>query len=431
MVTILKWMVPASIKKGVIRFKTTKINNWRKRYLAFKMQAKHLELLTKIKKKKKIKVVFIVIHKSVWKVDSIFKRMLKDDFFEPIILICPYMQYGKEFSFQSMEDAYSFFSSKGYSVVSSYNHSERSWVSLEDLNTDIVFFTNPHNLTKREYYESAYCNYLSCYVPYSHDISRYDNYQVQYNQFFHNAMWKIFAPHHEGFEIFRNYSQAKARNVIVTGYPAGEMLLLNSGYNPWKKQGKLKRRIIWAPHHTIDKGDLMLSTFLHYAEHFKNIVKSYEDRVQFAFKPHPILKSKLYNLPTWGRKKTDDFYRFWAEGQNTQLEDGDYEDLFRWSDAMIHDSGSFLAEYHYVRKPVLYLCNENIEEFLNPFGKSALQSCEKGYDLNDIINFIESLLAGDLVHDENFYVNHVKPYFENEMPSEKVINIIKSEFRIK
>ncbi|RUO59622.1 CDP-glycerol glycerophosphotransferase family protein [Pseudidiomarina marina] len=431
MITILKRIVPASIKEGLVRLKTTTINNWRKRNLALKMRAKHFQLLTKLKNKESITVVFIVIHKSVWKVDSIFKRMLKDDFFEPIILICPYVSYGTENAFESMEDAFSFFSSKGYPVVSSYNYKEGNWLSLEDLNTDIVFFTNPHNLTRREYYESAYFNYLTCYVPYSHDISRYNNYQTQYNQFFHNAMWKIFAPHHEDLEIFREYSQAKASNVVVTGYPAGEGFFLKLGNNPWKEQEKSKLKIIWAPHHTIDGGDLMLSTFLHYAEHFMNIVKSYEDKVQFAFKPHPILKSKLYNLPGWGRKKTDDYYKFWEEEKNTQLEDGDYEDLFRWSDGMIHDSGSFLAEYHYVKKPVLYLCNANVEQFLNPFGISALRSCKKGYDINDIIKFIESLLAGDLMHDDKFYINHVNPYFVNEMPSEKIINIIKSECRIK
>ena len=35
-----------------------------------------------------------------------------------------------------------------------------------------------------------------------------------------------------------------------------------------------------------------------------------------------------------------------------------YQDIFATSDGMIHDSGSFIAEYQYVDKPMIYLTRE-------------------------------------------------------------------------
>ena len=56
----------------------------------------------------------------------------------------------------------------------------------------------------------------------------------------------------------------------------------------------------------------------------------YKDKVQIAFKPHPLLKEKLIKL--WGAQATDDYYRKWDNLPNGQLETGDYVDLFKTSD---------------------------------------------------------------------------------------------------
>lgn len=54
----------------------------------------------------------------------------------------------------------------------------------------------------------------------------------------------------------------------------------------------------------------------------------------------------------------------------TQLDEGEYESLFYYSDAIIHDSSSFLAEYVFTNKPALYLMNpEKINSLVNDFGK--------------------------------------------------------------
>lgn len=105
------------------------------------------------------------------------------------------------------------------------------------------------------------------------------------------------------------------------------------------------------------------STFLSIAEELLEFIKNTQLPVQMAFKPHPLLKSQLYNYSSWGKEKTDEYYAAWEFLPNAQLETNEYVDLFMTSDAMIHDCGSFTIEYHHTLKPVMYLVN----------GKSILQ----------------------------------------------------------
>lgn len=121
------------------------------------------------------------------------------------------------------------------------------------------------------------------------------------------------------------------------------------------------------------------------------LAKNLKEKIQIAFKPHPKLKSKLYEHPDWGKEKTDNFYEFWASQPNTQIEEGEYINLFKTSDAIIHNCGSFTAEYLYTYKPAAYTIKdeESLRHGMHTFG----QRCVDGYyiiqnktDLEKFIN---------------------------------------------
>lgn len=432
---LIKKILPRPLKNFLKAIKSKTIDSYQKKKLAKRMQIKHQELLAGLKGKEKIRVVFLAIHKSVWKVDTVFQRMLEDPFFEPEILVCPYTPYGEERMLEDMEQAYSYFKDKGYPVVKSLK-GDGSWVKLEEIQPDIVFFTNPHNLTRKEYYEDAYLNYLSCYVPYHHEVGNYSGNIGQYNQFFHNAQWLIFVPHQNSYETFKKFCQTKAVNVLVTGYPMFESLFYNDIGNfneisKWENSDN-RIRIIWSPHHTIDSEELPYSNFLKYAESIKNLACEHKSHAVWSFKPHPILKSKLYDHPKWGRAKTDEYYLFWKNEEYAQLDEGEYFDLFQQSDAMIHDSGSFLAEYLYFKKPVLYTMAEaNSLSFFNDFGEKALKSCRIANNFLDIEVFVKELIdnSGNDITKEHFdfYNKELKIFFDSSFPTDKILMKIKEE----
>lgn len=429
MLQTIKKIVPKPVKRSLIVFKKKTYDHWQKKRLFERMQLKHSELLQQVKRKDKIKVVFLTIHKSMWKLDPVFQKMLKDPLFDPQILVCPYTDYGDERMLEDIELTYSYFIEKGYAVSKSLND-DGSWVKLKTIEPDIVFFTSPHDLTRKEYYENAYLNYLSCYVPYFFLTTTHGNDQTIYNQYFHNAMWKIFMPHEYSMKKAKQISASKARNCMLSGYPFCEALvkqdrLLN---HVWKEQFS-KKKIIFAPHHTIEKGELELSNFLIVAELMLELAVKYKDKVQWSFKPHPILKTKLYLHPEWGNEKTDDYYHFWDSHEFTQLDEGEYIDLFIQSDSIIHDCGSFIAEYPFIGKPCAYLQMNGQSQLnsINGFGRYALKSYTRINCENDLISFIEYIVSGKVQINSahrSFISDHVNPLYKCKQPSEIILNYL-------
>lgn len=432
MLQTIKKILPKPIKKWLIVIKQKTYDQIQRKRLAKRMQLKHAELLKKMKGKDKIKVVFLAVNQSIWKVDTVFQKMLIDPLFEPEVLVCPYVVYGEEEMLKEMRQTYHYFIEKGYPVRKSLKE-DGSWLMLDEINPDIVFFTNPHDLTHKEYYENAYLNHLSGYAGYGIAVSKYKNYQDQYNQNFHNAVWQIFLQHKVGMTLSKRYAANKGINTYLVGDTLIEQILGSTNQQEaWKQQNKKKLKVIWAPHHTITANDIKMlpySTFLQYAEVMRTIAIDLKSTVQFAFKPHPILKSKLYQHPQWGKEKTDRYYKFWQNSSNTQLDEGEYIALFRQSDAMIHDSGAFTAEYIFLDKPVMHLSKKGVENFFNEFAVEAYHCHYKAKSNADILLFIESHISNDSM--ANARKQFIKKYSyvigDIELPSELIIKSIKNE----
>lgn len=432
MKTKIKKLIPQPIKDILRPLKKKFYDDAKKRVLFKKMQKKHKQLIEQIKGKEKIKVVFLAIHKSVWKVDPVFKKMLDDPYFEPIILVCPYTAYGEERMWEDMKDTYEYFEDKGYPLLSSYNKDEDKWISLEEIKPDIVFFTNPHDLTRKEYYEDAYMNYLSCYVPYFFLTTTHDDDQSIYNYLFHNVIWKNFMPHEFSFNRMKKVSSIKGVNSLLVGYPFVESFYCsrNDAISVWKEQNSTKIKLIFAPHHTIEDGNLKLSNFLVISEFIKELATKHKDIIQWSFKPHPILKSKLYKHSEWGKEKTDRYYSFWKNEKYTQLDEGEYINLFLQSDGILHDSGSFIAEYLFVEKPCAYLqLNGEVQiNSINDFGLLALDSYHSINSLDEVNLFITSVIEGKIGLKSNhlkFIEDYKHNFFNNTSPSDSILHKIK------
>ena len=189
-------------------------------------------------------------------------------------------------------------------------------------------------------------------------------------------MWLYFSECEDNKQLALSFNPIEFRNIRVVGYPLyDEMKTTIVTGKDWKIYNSSHKRVIWAPHHSIEGADkaIKLSTFLLFSQFMLDLAKKYQDQVEFVFKPHPQLKHNLYNHPAWGKERTDEYYLQWANGVNTTIAEGDYVDLFLSSDAMIHDCHSFTVEYLYTNKPVLFLANYDRESQCNEVGKKALK----------------------------------------------------------
>lgn len=307
---------------------------------------------------------------------------------------------------------------------------------FHDISPDIIFYQKPYEVVYRK--NILFWNHfksLFCYVYYafhSSDVSWSVNlplFDYSWQQYFENTL--AASPHR------LSLMHDKGKQAVVTGLPIQDQLSQPKAkyVDPWKKQEHSKKRIIYAPHHTIGNehlSGLALSSFLENGEIMLQLMHKYEDKVQWAFKPHPLLYTKLIKI--WGKEKTDRYYDEWRISENSQYENGEYDALFKYSDAMVHDCCSFTIEYHYTRNPVMFLLRQHGREVTyNEFGQKAFDLHYKGYTKEDIEQFIQNVINGiDPMKEERetFYNEHLLPP-HGKTACENIINAILGEAEYK
>ena len=392
-------MVYQSLKiivKKILRSNIAKIitNTYKKALYRLIYPLYQKGLVKYIRKKEKINIVFVASSISRWRYQNIYTLLSKHPRFKTFIVIVPFFSYTKDQQKNDIITLKAHFDSLG---IQCYIGDSSTNNIIKDLSPDILFYPQPYDgIFNSQYDYRHFRSRLLCYYPYAFWMSAND---WSYNMPLHNYAWKLFY----STELHRKDAQRiafnKGRNVEVVGYPNADNFILRKHYDVWKPQAKRKKRVIWAPHFTIFTDDYVTqSNFLWMADFMLELTNKYADKIQFVFKPHPRLLTELYKHNDWGKDKATSYYKEWKIRENTQLEEGEFIDLFMTSDAMVHDSGSFCVEYHYSGKPVMYIA-DNFEEQLKEkgeFGKLAMRLHYIGKCKEDIINFIDNtILQGE------------------------------------
>lgn len=354
-------------------------------------------LVKRLRYKKKINVVFFAMSLPMWRHQHFYENLVRHPRFNPTIVILPSCSYSQEQQDRDVQALRKYFDEKGIDYLLGIQTDGGICNVRKSLAPDVLFYPQPYYgvlIEELSYYK--FYDRLLCYTPYAFWTSK-DSWS--YSQGLQKMAWKLFYSTELHRQDAISYSIVKDTNVEVVGYPTADDFLGSNHSDVWKSQKTKKKRIIWASHFTILSGGyLYQSNFLWMAELMLNIARQYSDKAQFVFKPHPRLYSELVKHPEWGEGKTKEYYRRWETMENTQIETGEFVDLFMTSDAMIHDCGSFSVEYHYSENPVMYVTSdfERQLEDKNELGKLAMKQHYVGQNKEDIIAFIENIvLAGN------------------------------------
>ena len=376
--------------------------NLKFRWQLARTRSRHLDALRAVRDKRPLTVAFLVMHESVWKCEQLYRLLAADDRFEPVICICPLLPLAPQDMHARMSQCAQHFESAGYRVVRSFDAGRDGWVDLKrELAPDVVFLTNPWAITRPEFLIGNFLDTLTCYVPYGFKTSHL--HRAHYDQSTQNFSWINFLETALHRDLARDHARNRGRNAVVTGAPGLDALLdpHRQARDVWKPVPRRLKRIIWAPHHSIpgQGSNLDYSTFFQCCDYMLELARRRSDHIQVAFKPHPLLRSKLTRADAWGRERTDAYYGAWAELANGQVNDSDYVDLFLGSDAMIHDSASFIVEYLYTGKPVLFMvADSTMPSRLNAAGRAAFDTLYHGRGCADIAAFVDRVVIAG--HDE-------------------------------
>jgi len=366
-----------------VKMKITSIF-WEHFYHIYRLTIPHR--VKSLQSKEVIKVLFVLAELSTWKTEELFRAMLKHPRFNPILgLTTSYESPGSKPVFEN------YLHQKGYIYIDL----DSSKDSIDNISPDIIFYYKPYsNSIPAQHNYRHHIKSLFCYIDYCFVIEN------TFVHLFHEIIdysWLTFVENNLVKEAKDLMLGNHIKNCVVTGIPMQDVLskpkdCFNS---PWKC-GNEKKKIIYAPHHSIPgtNGEgIEYATFLEYGEYILELAKQYSDQIHIAFKPHPNLHGKLVKI--WGQSKTDEYYNAWETMPNTQIERGEYIGLFKYSDAMIHDSSSFIEEYQYTHNPVGFLETTPMKtDELNKSGLVAFNMHYRLYNKKQIKDFIENVIKG-------------------------------------
>lgn len=343
---------------------------------------KKLEELHSRKNTTPIRVCFLVRENQKWSYQSLYELLDKSEDFEPIVLVSLLWlsHIGKDPTRNNLVENYNFFKEKGMNVQYAYENGE--YLDLHNFEPDIVFYDQQWDLPKIHQPTSVSEFALTCYVPYGVGLF---NLKDDYTSNFHRLLFKFYIENEITYERFK-----KADNCYIAGNPKFDFYSESISVNEeklWKKP--TCKKIIYAPHHSLDKKGMNLATFKKNGKFILKYAKTHPETT-WVFKPHPRLKYALLRNKIMSEDEINKYYDSWQRIGNV-IEDGNYFDLFKTSDLMITDCCSFLAEYLPTDKPIIRLTINNKTNF-NSLGKLINESCYEVKDNKELEFWLSRLL---------------------------------------
>ena len=343
----------------------------------------------RIKHGEKIRVAFLHMYATEIQDLSLFDMMLKSPLFDPFFIVIPvlfgdqrHLEFNYNRTLSELTDRYG--SSR---VLGGYNLQTQECTDYTG-QFELASTNTPYDGLTKECFRSRYWMSKGIplfYIPYFYmGLCRVTREHLQRKDL--NFFWKVFVSNQYTKSLAKEYMANKGKNMVVTGYPKfDDISRIDTGHHD-------RKRIIIAPHHLIGDGDLDRGGFRGYAGFLLGLPSRYP-LADFIFRPHPQLFETLKKY--WSTDEIDGWLeRFLSNGNVTYSIEGDYIELLAGSDALIHDCGSFVAEYLYFNKPCAYIYRKGVD-YKKMQLKLGLQCLDEHYPIrmeDDWCHFIEDVV---------------------------------------
>lgn len=357
-------------------------------------QQQYNNIKEKLKEKKIINIGILVCSDTSFQYHSAIREFNKDSRFKVSIFVIPLITKSIDWIKQTMETTYTNLSKLYKNVYNTLDFKKGQVLDISH-QIDIALFCNIYDSGVYKIHSIDYLsNFALCaYSPYGYTgLFQYDiNNIILGADTQYHFLWKIYVENNCTKNITKNNMLVHLNNVEVVGYTKMDE------YNKAIQKNKTRKNIIISPHHTITSWpDLKISNFIEFSDFFLELPLLYPD-IDFIFRPHPLLFEVIsQNLDLWH----DNIEAYLAKiGKIPNMiydTNSSYMETFNKSDALIHDCGSFLAEYLYTEKPMLFIANKAKEtNAFSKHGEELLKHIYSAYSKDDIINFIDEIIVNN------------------------------------
>ena len=328
---------------------------------------------------KKIRVGFLVNENCKWNAENLYNLLEKNEYFEPVILITLYdtRHQKKDMTKSSIEDNYKFFAATDKRIEKVYDEKEEKYLNIEDFDIDILFYQQPWGLDPSQSIETVSKHCVCLYYSYGISVLECPS-EIRP---FHEKLFAYFVPNKETQASLKKFEINCLDNLVIVGYPKLD------AYNDYKKTQQVKKTIIYAPHHSYNRG-LKLGTFNKNGKEILEFAQKHKE-YNWIFKPHPDLKEVLYKDKRYGKDFIEKYYKQWAQIGKV-YEKGNYFEQFMSSDILITDCDSFLLEYMPTLNPIIRLERKDSAK-LSPLGQEIIKGIYRARNFKECINILKKL----------------------------------------
>lgn len=368
----------------------------------------------------KIRTGFGIINDSIFPFSRVFQLMRDDSFFEPFLIVIPDVHRGRNYAIDCYEKTCASLHNMfpGAQILQSYDSTTDAITDYSE-RCDLYAPANPYEIMNPLPYKSAQFAKKNIPIFYSHYGTSISKSALEALELL--SYWRIYANTEAEYLACK-----KNGNGFLCGMSRMDCLAL------LEAAPRSRKKIIIAPHHTIfeNMNFLTLSQFLRYSDFFLELPKIFSE-IDFCFRPHPLLVHNLQSDKAWGMRKTAEWLASMSSMQNVEMQyGGDFLQTFLDSDALIHDCGSFIADYLFTGKPCCYMFPEKpfTNDQYNQFGHDCLDAHYPAFNQNDILNFINDVvLQGNdhLLAKRKSLFDRIK--FNYPHNSETIVQNIKNE----
>ena len=309
---------------------------------------------------RKVKVGFLVCEKEKWNGDQLIQHLEGSGRFDcsfAVHLSSTAARLPHEERALDYEEQVAYFKSKGEVEFELFDPETGHVFPVEDMDYDIVFIQQPWGA--KDFPRRLAGRILCAYMHYGFMMMA--NHGMHYNiNTFHSYLWKYFTQTDSHRMLHLEHDPSANDKIVVTGYPKLDVYFTpppsRTAVTAWKNHSDpSRRRIIFAPHHSVERNSLGMATFP-WSGFEVSAMRDAQQDIDWLYKPHPRMSLALQRAKLMPSEEYDTYVDAWNQGDNSSVyDDGDYFDIFRSSDALITDCGSFLAEYLPTGKPIIWL----------------------------------------------------------------------------
>lgn len=348
------------------------------------------KVLKKIKHKQKIKIAIVCEENSKWGYQYVYEELKKDSRFEilPIIL---YPIITKNRIEYTQEENKKFFDELGIESIDGYDYENKRNRDLKDFEPDIVFYQQPWYLQGNNHPIAVSEFALTIMIPYGFTTLSEKEWGSDSVKKVYSNLWKFFSESKYHNKFYEKAAKMKGKDILLaTGTPKLDSYFELPKDVVWKGEN-IKSKIIWAPHHSLGKDGLRMSTFKDNYEYFLNLAKTHPE-YSFIVKPHPALKNACVTTGFMCEEDYDKYIYEWNNLPNAYVYNkGAFFDIFKTSDLLITDCSSFFAEYFPTEKPIIFLNRPDRAKF-DSFGEKLRKGFYECNSIQELENVLIKLI---------------------------------------